>query len=142
MMFFRINREIVSSLDYKRIHKQINALERRHNMTTFAEIELLRKKLNHARIIRPKKIPSDIVTMNSKVELEIIPSGNRMTVELVYPYNVDLRNFKISVLSSLGSAILSGKIGDEIAYNTGVKNYTVQIIDIPFQPEASGLYDL
>mgnify|MGYP001104974508 CR=1 FL=1 len=63
-------------------------------------------ELERAEVVLSDEIPDDVVTMNSTVVLEARPSGERTTLTLVYPKDVDASGQKISVLAPVGSALL------------------------------------
>lgn len=141
MFSFTKNKTIVSTYDYIKLTQEIETIEERY-INTFRGFQVLKKKLSAAKKVEPRDIPANVVTMNSKIRLDVLDTRNTMLLDLVYPGHADVSRFKVSIFSSLGIAIFSGRIGDEITYSTGIKSYRVRIMGIPFQPEANGIYNL
>jgi regulator of nucleoside diphosphate kinase len=79
--------------------------------------------------------------MGSKVKVYDMETGKTRIVEVTYPQDSDSRNFKVSVLSDLGTAILGHSIGTMIYYNSSVGKKKMRIDEILFQPEAYGVYN-
>jgi len=128
---------IVSNSDFKVLMQCINTLENRHT-TRFEEIQLLKKKILLAKKVKIQKVPSEIVTMNSFVELNRINTGLKFKIQLVYPDFENIRECRISIFSALGVAIYLRKIGDEVIYSTWKNENRIRITDIIFQHAANG----
>ena len=73
-----------------------------------AELEIL---LDTAAIVPSASIDPEVVTMNSTVVLESRPAGERTTLTLVYPKDVDPDQSRVSVLSPIGCALLGHGVG-------------------------------
>ncbi|MFA6239907.1 MAG: nucleoside diphosphate kinase regulator [Candidatus Hydrogenedentales bacterium] len=99
-------------------------------------------ELKLAKIVEPKRVPPNVVTMRSRVVLCEVESGTKRELTLVYPDEADVDTGKISVLSPVGTAILGYSAGDTVAWKvpTGVKQFKVE--EILYQPEAAGHYQL
>ncbi len=104
-------------------------------------IDLLRQKLNRSKTVDPRKIKSNVVTMNSKFILTNLGNGKKEEYHLVYPDDSDTKKKKISVISGIGSQILGSTIGTVVRENSGTEQYYL-IESISYQPEASGHYHL
>lgn len=141
MGFFKKEKKFISKLDYNKLKDYIILLEKR-KIISKDQIESLKEKLKCCRKAAPRKMPSGIVTMNSKVKLNVLNTGNTLTVELVYPFNENKKQLKISVFSPMGTAILAGKIGECIDFSTGISSHKVEIIDIIFQPGVNKISDM
>jgi regulator of nucleoside diphosphate kinase len=98
--------------------------------------------LDAARIVPAKDVPSDIVTMNSRVVIADAGGANSRAVRLVYPEEADPARGDISVLSPLGNALLGARTGDSVTVRTPAGSRVVRVTAIEFQPEAAGRYDL
>jgi len=99
--------------------------------------------LDEAEVVPSTAIDRQLVTMNSVVVLEDLQSSNRMTVTLVYPGEADPDCLRISVLSSLGRALIGARVGDVI--NTGFADDAsgrFVVAELIYQPEAAGRFDL
>ncbi len=83
-----------------------------------------------------------VVTMNSIVTFEDIASGYKRTVRLVYPEHADSSWDRVSILSPLGSALLGLRVGQEFDWILPQGKRRVRILEVPYQPEASGDFSL
>jgi regulator of nucleoside diphosphate kinase len=105
-----------------------------------AELETL---LDMAAIVPSESIEPDVVTMNSTVVLESRPSGERTTLTLVYPKDVDPDQSRVSVLSPVGRALIGARVGDRVRVvvpGHGEREFAVT--ELTYQPEANGRFDL
>ncbi len=107
------------------------------------EFENLEIELERAKIITDASVPSDLVTMNSTVKFLNIQDDKEMTVTIVYPHDANFADGKISVLASLGSALIGLREGQEINWMfPDQKTRTLKILKVVYQPEASGHWHL
>lgn len=105
-----------------------------------AELETL---LDTAAIVPSATIDAEVVTMNSTVVLESRPAGDRTTLTLVYPKDVDPDQSRVSVLSPVGRTLIGARVGDLIRVlvpGHGVREFVVA--ELTYQPEANGRFDL
>lgn len=105
-------------------------------------VERLDEELARARVVAPREVPFDVVTMNSDVVYEDAASGAQRSVRLVYPDAVDATRGWISILSPLGAALLGLRVGQEVDWRLPQGTRRVRVVDVPYQPEASGDYTL
>ncbi|MDD2269077.1 MAG: GNAT family N-acetyltransferase [Eubacteriales bacterium] len=136
----------VTELDRERLKGLINSFIESHGKVTrdLCELDI---ELNRAKVIEPAKVPDKTVTMNSCVELSY--EGKELTVSLVYPeggddteFNPDAEDGKISVLSTIGTAILGYSEGDSVDWETSERTIEIEIKRLVYQPEASGHFHL
>lgn len=107
------------------------------------EYENLELELDRARIISDKEVPPNLVTMNSKVQFLNVQEDREMVVTIVYPSEANFSEGKISVLASLGSALIGLRAGQEINWMfPDGKTRTLRILNVLYQPEASGHWHL
>ncbi len=102
----------------------------------------LARELALAQAVDPKDVPADVVTMNSRVVLQDVESGERMEYTLVFPEKADIENGRLSVVSPIGTAILGYAKGDILSWQTPGGPRKLKILDIPYQPEAAGDFTL
>jgi len=105
--------------------------------------EMLDELLSRAAIVAPDAIPKDVVTMNSRVVCTLDGEAAPREWTLAYPDDADLAAGRLSVLSPIGQALLGARAGKTVDYplpNGSAQRVT--IVDIAFQPEASGQYTL
>ena len=87
-------------------------------------------------------IPSDIVTMNSVVEFKFIITGKTEIIQIVYPDKENMKENKISILSSLSTALIGNRVKDIIEWNKQSTMTELLIDRILYQPEASDDFPL
>ena len=105
-------------------------------------LDLLEKEINEGILVDPENVPEDVITMNSKVNVTDIDSGEKMTYMLVFPSAANISKNKLSILAPLGMALLGYRKGDiiEWAVPSGLRKLKVE--EIVYQPEAAGDYHL
>ncbi len=99
--------------------------------------ERLEQELYRANIVEPENIPSDVVTINSKVQLRGIDSDLEIIIILVFPSDANLSEYKISILAPIGTAVIGRQTGDIIEWKApgGIKR--AKIGKMLYQPEAA-----
>jgi regulator of nucleoside diphosphate kinase len=104
--------------------------------------DALEEELQRAAIVRQADVPADVVTMNSDVVYEDGVTGARRTVRVVYPKDADSKRGWISVLAPIGSALLGLRVGQEIEWPVPHGSKRVRVVELRYQPEASGDFHL
>lgn len=95
------------------------------------EFENLDQELDRAKIIATDEVPANLVTMNSRVKFLNIQDNKEMVVTLVYPTEANFSEGKISVLASLGSALIGLQTGQEINWKfPDNKVRTLKILEV------------
>lgn len=105
-------------------------------------LDKLRVEIDRATVVKATEIPADVITMNSKVSIEDIQSGEEMVFTLVYPENANLLEDKISVLAPMGTAALGYRVGDIYEWETPEGIRSMRVKSVIYQPEASGDFHL
>ncbi len=105
-------------------------------------LDKLRDEIDRAIVVKATEIPADVITMNSKVSIEDMQSGEEMVFTLVYPENADLLEDKISVLAPMGTAALGYRVGDIYEWETPDGIRSMRVNHVIYQPEASGDFHL
>lgn len=100
----------------------------------------LEHEIQRASVVRPRDVPHDVVTMNSRALLRV--DGADLEAALVYPEHADDTAGRFSVDSALGTAILGCREGDAIDWRIRDRTCRVQIARMLYQPEAAGVFDL
>ncbi len=105
-------------------------------------LERLEEELDRAIIVDPKDIPEDVITMNSRVRIRDVDSGEERTFILVFPGQGQTSEMAISVLAPIGTALLGYREGEIIEWEVpgGLKRF--QVAEIIYQPERLGNYTL
>ncbi len=105
-------------------------------------LEGLEGELDRARMVAPGEIPSNVVTMNSIVRIRDLDSCEERTVVLVFPEKVGGAEKVVSILAPIGAALIGQKEGDVIEWQVPAGRKRLQIVEIIYQPERVGNYDL
>lgn len=124
---------ILSELDVARIETLIERMR-----SSKHDYQKLEAELARGRIVAPQAIPANVVTMNSRVQFKIVQTGKVFEKTLVYPKDLASTNDSLSILAPIGSSLLGLQIGQQIEWPMPGGSVTVEIIDIPYQPERSG----
>ena len=125
----------LSSLDVHRLEQLLDSLPHAARETHAALLE----ELERANVVEPGEMPPTVVTMNSTIRFRTEPDGKEFERTLVYPSGVDGSPEKVSVLAPIGSAMLGLSVGDSIEWPAPRGGtMTVRIMEILYQPEASG----
>ncbi|MBS1578510.1 MAG: nucleoside diphosphate kinase regulator [Bacteroidetes bacterium] len=132
---------IINSLDYDRIKKCISDAKQFKSINK-AESEKLMTELNSAKVVEPKAIPSNVVTMNSIVKLSFLNNNKQIQFQIVYPEQANIKENKISIFSPIATALIGYKVGDEIEWIVPAGLTKIKINAIIYQPEAAGDYNL
>lgn len=105
-------------------------------------LHALETDLERARGADSTEVPSDLVTMNSTVELRDMETGEIETCTIVYPERADVALERISVLAPIGRAVLGCRVGEivEVKVPSGWRHIRVEAIR--YQPESAGDYHL
>lgn len=107
------------------------------NLST-SDVENLFIELDRAKIVSDGEIPADVVTMNSTVEYMDLSTNKSNIVTIVYPKDADAKYKKVSILASLGSALIGLRKDQEITWlfpSGDVKR--LKVVKVIYQPEAN-----
>jgi regulator of nucleoside diphosphate kinase len=105
-------------------------------------LDNLEAELSRGRVVVPAEVPPDVVTMNSKVRLSDVETGEEMIYTLVFPSEADIGQGKISVLAPVGTAMLGYRAGDTFFWNVPDGVCQLRVEEVLYQPEAAGHYHL
>ncbi len=130
----------ITSFDKKRLDELI-AVAREFGEHARDDLDDLAAELDRAKIIEPKKVSPNVVTMNSKVVLRDLDSSKEETYMLVFPNEADASSGAISVLAPIGTAILGYREGDVVEWPVPAGTRRIKIERIMYQPEAAGHFD-
>ena len=100
----------------------------------------LEHELERAIVVDPRQVAPDVVTMNSRALLQL--DDEAVEVALVYPDDADNSTEKLSICSSIGTAILGYKEGDAIDWRVSDRTRRIRIEKVIYQPEAAGDFHL
>ena len=82
----------ITNHDMNRLQKLIEVMSDRDRKSK-PYIDKLEEELDRAHVMEPNQIPPDVITMNSKVRLQDLDSGEEVIYALVFPgrANADTR---------------------------------------------------
>jgi regulator of nucleoside diphosphate kinase len=136
------NRTIyITQFDMARLREQI-LQARRLTSGTLPSLAKLDAELNRATVVDATSVPPDVITMNSRVRLLDLDTGEEMVFTLVFPAEADITESKISVLAPIGTAMLGYRAGDTFTWEVPDGERTLQVKELLYQPEAAGDYHL
>lgn len=131
----------ITKRDYDRLTSYLYSAGTRNSLDR-SNLERLGEELRKGKVVDSREIAPNVVTMNSRVRLKDMDTSKEMLVTLVFPDDSDIEQGKLSVLSPIGTAILGYSLGDIIEWQAPSRVRHTQIMEICYQPEAAGNYDL
>lgn len=124
----------LSAVDHDRLTRLLATLPPDHDVG-----RLLRRELDRAEVVEPEDLPADVVTMNSRVVVEEVDSGERFEVTLTWPNAADFAAGRLSILAPVGAALLGLRAGQRIDWPLpNGRHKSVRVAAVPWQPEAVG----
>lgn len=131
----------ITDFDLQRLEELIAAATARSTRDS-SNIEQLEEELLKAEVVDPTGVPPDVVTMNSKVCLKDLDSGEEFAYTLVFPSEANLAAGRISILAPVGTAMFGYRAGDRISWSVPGGTRKLKIKKVLYQPEAAGDFHL
>lgn len=130
---------ILTRLDVQRLERLIDSLDE-----STPGVAALQDELDRAdTVVGHEEVPAGVVTMNSRVHCREQGSGKDYHLTLVYPKDANADEGKISILAPVGSALLGLQAGQHIDWPApGGKTLKLELIEVEYQPEAAGDFEL
>lgn len=130
---------VMTDFDWRRLRGLLRILRERSSVDV-TNLNALEIELDRAQVVPPEYIPSNVVTMNSRVVLVDADDDHRTFVSLVFPDAPASEGSGVPVLSPLGLALLGCREGDEMVWpiRNGVRR--IRLERVVYQPEALGHY--
>lgn len=128
---------LVTADDQKRLQRLIHMAKLKDPRGS-EYLDSLEGELAAARVVASEEIPPDVVTMNSRVHLSDLDTGETIIFTLVYPERADLDKARVSVLAPIGTAVLGYRAGDTILWRVPDGVRRLKVLEVLYQPEASG----
>lgn len=124
----------ISGKDHERLRFLVNAVIQSQPRLR-EKLEPLKIELERADVLPAEVIPSTVVVMGSRVEIEDRESGEVDTYTLVYPENADGAAGRLSILAPIGTAIIGFAQGDTFAWKTpgGTRQLLIRKVEPPAQ---------
>jgi regulator of nucleoside diphosphate kinase len=100
----------------------------------------LAAELRAAEIVGSASVPPDVVTMNSRVLFEDETTGERREVTIVFPQESNGSGRHVSVLASVGTALLGLAAGQSIVWPfADGTSRSLRVLRVLHQPEADSV---
>lgn len=127
--------------DLRRLRDEIRVA--RSSWATYTPtVDILEARLRRTQVAAPVEALRHTVTMNSRFRVRDLRSDETATFTLVYPFEADHAQQKVSVLSPVGLAALGAQVGDFIAWSDGQESRVARVESLLYQPEAAGDHHL
>jgi regulator of nucleoside diphosphate kinase len=103
-------------------------------------LQALEADIEHAKVLDVADMPSNVVTMNSRVRLRDLDTGDLLSLTLVFPGAAEASKGRVSVLAPVGLAMLGARESDELRLPMlkRVRPRRLRIEEVEYQPEAAG----
>lgn len=130
---------VMTDFDWRRLRGLLRILRERSSVDV-NNLNALELELERARVVPAERVPSNVVTMNSRVTLLDADGDHRTSVALVFPDSPASEGSGVPVLSPLGLALLGCREGDEMVWPTRNGVRRIRLERVTYQPEALGHY--
>jgi regulator of nucleoside diphosphate kinase len=126
----------LTQIDYVRLTRLASQSER----DSYGAVQAL---LENSDLVASAAVPATVVTMYTQVLLQGDTDTAPYKVTLCYPDDAEPAQGFISVLSPLGASLLGLRVGDVAQWRTPLGGERMaRIVEVLFQPEASGDYTI
>lgn len=102
--------------------------------------EALEVELDRARVVPLSEVPADVVVMDTELECEVVGTGQRRRLHLVYPEAADPAANRISILAPLGCALLGLRVGQEIDWRMPAGLRRIRVVAVRGRTTTSGAW--
>ena len=103
-----------------------------------ANLDLLDEEIHRALVMdAERRLASDVVTLDSRVVVEDLDSGEETTFTVVMPEEASDDGGRVSVLAPLAMAVLGYRIGQEIVWDAPGGRRRLMVRRVLHQPEAA-----
>ena len=127
---------IVSRPDHERLRILAENARLRRRLEEI-HLTALAEELEEAEVVDPERVPPDVVTMGSRVNVRDMVNGGLSTYTLCYPVEADLDAGRLSVLAPIGTALLGYREGDVVEWPVPGGVRVLKIEKLLHQPEAA-----
>ena len=131
---------MITDNDYQRLIELLGLTTETDKMPE--RVAQLFHALKDAERVFPEHVPENVVTMNSRVLLKDLSNRREAELTITYPQDADPRERKVSVLSSIGTALLGMQAGDIVSWKVPAGEGNFKILKVTYQPESVGDYSL
>jgi len=106
---------------------------KRAHAKVLSRIRYLQKVLEHSRVIDVSCLPTDKVTLLSKVEFTNLTTNTKATFTIVSPHEASLADGKLSINSPYGVALMDHKVGDIVEVHAPAATFKLRIESITLE---------
>jgi regulator of nucleoside diphosphate kinase len=132
-------KKVITELDRWRLSRAIEAA--RTSWRSFGpHLDWLASQLREAHVVPAHEVPDNVVTMNSRVEVEDLRTETPQAFWIVYPHEAVRELGEVSVFDPAGLALLGMRVGDLLFWNEPNARRTGRVRQLLYQPEAAGHY--
>ena len=132
----KVKNIVITEADYVRLQRLFES-SRVFRQRDAKHLDDLEQELERAAIMRAGEVPSDVVTMNSRVKVKDLNSGRISTYQIVFPAEADIAKNRISVLAPIGTGLLGYSAGTTIEWQVPSGMRRFRILEVEYQPEAA-----
>ena len=132
----------ITKTDRERLGNLIELIRNQDERANLAYVSKLEDELEYAVVVASEDIPPDVVTMRSRVKLKDLDTNEEMVYSIVFPTETNYDEGKISILAPLATALLGYRRGDTVEFEAPSRLRRLQILEILYQPESAGDYNL
>ena len=94
----------------------------------------IRGKLNYSRIVDCTTVPCEKAAFGTVVKLKDLDTKDRMVFHLLGPYDSDLTDDSISILSPVGEALVDRVVGDKVSVEVHRGTLNLELLEISKSP--------
>jgi regulator of nucleoside diphosphate kinase len=132
----------VSETDRERLGNLIEQIRNQGDRSNLSYVNELEEELEVAEVVASEDIPPDVVTMRSRIRLRDLDTKEESVYSIVFPSEASFDEGKISVLAPLATALLGYRRGAIVEFVAPGRVRRLQILEILYQPESAGDFDL
>lgn len=103
---------------------------KRAHAKVISRIRYLQKILKYSRVIDVSCLPTDKVTLLSKVVFTNLSTNTKSEFTIVSPHEANFADGKLSVGSPFGSALMGHKVGDIVEVHAPTSTFSLRIESI------------
>jgi len=113
----------ISKSDFDLLQNHLNLSSKLSNFNK----KKLTEELKNAKVLKDSELPSDVVTLNSYVEIEEVETHQIFKFQLVNPAEANMKSNKLSVLAPIGVALLGYRTGAKVQWEmpNGLKTFRI-----------------
>ena len=131
----------ITDYDMQRLRKLLEGTQY-WNQKDKEYLSHLEEEMDQAVVVSYEKVPPDVVTMNTQMQVTDLDTKKKMSIQLVFPSEADFEKGKISILAPIGTALIGYRVGDTVTWEVPNGTRRLKIEEIIYQPEAAGDYHL